>query len=227
MCPPCVIRTTHNAVTYVLHVIQKLFVQTCVSTGVWRLCVFDRVFFCEAVTSSFLCPTRYFRSLSLVFLFLCCYKGRSLVPEKYDLSIGFLSLLFLLWREEWCCCESGSAFVFEVHTGSPVSPCVVSFSNVEFYPLCPLCGPKVHRNPTQHCRVKWKISQAVNVSVSAFFKLYVSSRLSVFFLFHLNAFPSIHPFACMLTTVPRCCIGSTFISLSLIYFNPFNLLFSD
>lgn len=41
MCPPCVIWTTHHAVVCVLHAIQKLFVQTCVSTGVWRLCVWQ------------------------------------------------------------------------------------------------------------------------------------------------------------------------------------------
>lgn len=70
MCPPCVIWTTHNAVMCVLHVIQKLFVQTCVSTGVWRLCVSDRFSVLWGSGVKFLCP-RDTQKSPFGFIFLC------------------------------------------------------------------------------------------------------------------------------------------------------------
>lgn len=145
MCPPCVIWTTHNAVMCVLHAIQKLFVHTCVSTGVWRLCVFDRF--------SVLWGSEVFMSeiYSEVFLWFCIFV---LAVDAGVFSLKYMIFFLLFWSEEWCCCEVWFCFCLWGPHWLP-SVCVASFSSVKCFPLCPLCGPKVHRNPTQHCHVKF------------------------------------------------------------------------
>lgn len=99
MCPPCVIWTTHNAVMCVLHAIQKLFVQTCVSTGVWRLCVFDRF---SVLWGS---DVKFFMSeiSSEVFLWFCIFVlavDAGVSSQIYDFFIVVVVLewgVMLLW----------------------------------------------------------------------------------------------------------------------------------
>lgn len=125
MCPPCVNWTTHNAVMCVLHVIQKLFVQTCVSTGVWRLCVFDRFSVLWGSDVRFLCDKD-----AEVLLWFSIFV---LTVEAGVLGqINRILFLLLFWSEEWCYCEVGLLLSLR-STLAPRSPSVLSV----FLILCP------------------------------------------------------------------------------------------
>lgn len=162
MCPPCVIWTTHMLwcvcfMSFRNYLYRPVSLQVCDSF----VCLTDSQF-CEAMTWSFYVWQRH-GSLPLVFCFSVGCRSGSLVLDKYDFIFDVVLEwgVMLLW--------SGSACVFEVLTGSPVSFCVVSFSNVEFFSptLHVLCvAPKC--TEILLSSVMLKISQAVNVSVLAF-----------------------------------------------------------
>lgn len=190
MCPPCVIWTTHIAVMCVLHVIQNLSVQTCVSAGVWELCVFDRfsvLWGSELFFFVFFLHQSDMKKSPFGFDFCVGCRRRSPVLDKYHFFVVVLEWgVKLLWRR--------SAFVFEVQSGSLVSFCVVSFSSAEIL-LCPLCGPKVLRNPTQCCHFKfsWRLLRCE--CLISIFKVTLVPRMSMFCLSFECI--SIHLFACL------------------------------
>lgn len=164
MCPPCVIWTTHNAVCASCHS-ETICTDLCFHRCVTALCVWQILrSFCEAVTWSLYVLTDTQKSPFDFSIFCVGCRSRSLVPDKHD--------YFLFWREEWCCREVGLLLSLR---STPAPPCLLVLSSLflmwRFYLLCPLCGPKVHRNPTQHCHVKSKSSQAVNVAVLVFLTL--------------------------------------------------------
>lgn len=114
----------------------------------------------------------------LWFLYFCVQlqKQESCAGSIY---INIYVFFFLLSVLEW-----GSAFVFEVHTSSPVSVCVSVFSCVKFFPSCPPCGPKAHRNPTRYSSCECFSFNILN---------HPSVQRCVFFSFIWTHFqPSIH-----------------------------------
>lgn len=150
MCPPCVVWTTHNAVMCVLHVIQKLFVQTCVSAGVWWLCV------CDRFSVSFFFMSEGYSEVSPLWFHIFVLAVDAGVLRQ----INIIFLIFRsFWSEEWRWCEVWVCICLCRSTLPPplrLLLCCQVFSTVQSPPSCPLCSPKVQRNPNQHCRVKKK-----------------------------------------------------------------------
>lgn len=181
----------------------------CLHRRVIALCVWQILSsFCEAVTS------RFYVWQTMVSIF---------VPDEYDFF--FFNLLFylepgvmLLWSG-FCFCLWGPHWL----------PCLrvsLIFSTVElFTPLCPPCGPRVP---------SWDPSQHRCVEIDFFFfvlscECFSFSKFEAVNVFSFLIWMHFHSFICMhVEVVPRRCIGSTLsLFLTLIYFNPFNLLFSD
>lgn len=163
MCPPCVIWMTHNAVMCVLHAIQKLFVQTCVSTSVWQLCVFDTKFSVRQWRQVFMSEVN-----SEVFLWFHIFVlavDAGVLSQIYDF---FFLLLF--WSEELCCCEVWFCFCL----WGPHWPLVLCCQLFFCFFYCKVSPPPLvsyvwPQSALKSCSAQiLKISQAMNVSVFTF-----------------------------------------------------------
>lgn len=160
MCPPCVILVD----TYCCDVCASCHsVTVCTERRLLR-CVtalWVDTFLCEAVAWTFN-VWQTLRRPPLVFYFCVGCRRRSPVPDKLDsffvFVLFFSFVLFFVLAQGKKLLWSGSAFRLWGPHGVTMSLCVSSlFSlNVAFYPLCPLCGPRVLWSPTEHCHVESK-----------------------------------------------------------------------
>lgn len=172
------------------------------------VCLTDSQFFLWGSDVTFLCLT------DNGFLFLCQMNMTFFFNLLFYLEPGVM----LLWSG-FCVCLWGPHWL----------PCLrvsLIFSTVElFTPLCPPCGPRVPN---------WDPSQHRCVEIDFFFfvlscECFSFSKFEAVNVFSFLIWMHFHSFICMhVEVVPRRCIGSTLsLFLTLIYFNPFNLLFSD
>lgn len=234
MCPPCVIWTTHHAVVCVLHAIKKQFVQTCVSAGVWRLCVWQilssvrqwhHVFMSEVhseVLLWFFCifvlavdADKSSAGYIHIYIFTRDFYFTVVVLEQGVMLSSSVVLLLSLRSTPTpllCLCCQFFYFLFFMWN---VSPCVLC--------VAPKCS-EIHLGTVMLNSQDFSSYECFGCSFSNSSSPWGCQCFSLSF-----ECITYHPSICMhVENTPRCRTGSTLsLLLSLINFNSFYLLFSD